>query len=57
VSLQSIGAGLSTAITLLTDLKEFLQNISENGLLHRKNRPRSFLMKMEYHLESDGKDI
>jgi hypothetical protein len=35
-SLQSMGADLSTAITLLKGLKEFLQNFRENGFASSK---------------------
>jgi hypothetical protein len=55
-SLQSMGADLSTAITLLKGLKEFLQTLTKMGLLHQRKRIRRFAMRMEYHLNSNGRE-
>jgi hypothetical protein len=52
--LQSMGADLSTAITLLMGLKEFLQNFRENGFVSSKEMAQKFAMKLEYHLNSNG---
>jgi hypothetical protein len=49
-----MGADLSTAITLLNGLKEFLQTFEKTGFFHRRKRLIRFAMKMECHLNSNG---
>jgi hypothetical protein len=53
-SFQSTCADLSTAITLMKGLKEFLQTLIENGFDSSKERLRRFAMNMEHHLNSNG---